>query len=93
MAGDAQQLTVEDWRIGFGGRRMVERSHCQTIWLLAKGHSTAEVAEMVALSPLCVNKLAATRRRGRTRSAIDGAAIAAPSRCSTRPTWRRCGSG
>jgi len=36
----------------------VERSHCQAIWLLAKGHTTAEVAAVTALSQRWVNKLA-----------------------------------
>ena len=37
---------------------VIERSHCQAIWLLAKGHTTAEVAEVMALSQRWVNKLA-----------------------------------
>ena len=49
---------------------VVERSHCQTIWLLAKGHSTAEVAEVMALSERWVNKLA--RRYEREGAAALG---------------------
>jgi transposase len=59
MAGDAGRLTVEQLGERFrAATDVVERSHCQVIWLLAKGHSTAEVAEIVALSPRWVNKLA-----------------------------------
>lgn len=46
---------------------VVERSHCQAIWLLAKGHTTAEVAGIVALTPRWVNQLARRYER-------DGAA-------------------
>lgn len=41
-----------------GSSEVIERSHCQAIWLLAKGHTTAEVAEVTALSQRWVNKLA-----------------------------------
>jgi len=59
MAGDARQLTVEELAERFrASKDVVERNHCQVIWLLAKGHSTAEVAEIVALTPRWVNKLA-----------------------------------
>lgn len=59
MAGSAQQLTVEELEDRFrAAKDVVERSHCQVIWLLAKGHSTAEVAEVVALSPRWINELA-----------------------------------
>jgi transposase len=59
MAGSAVQMTVEDLEEQFrAAKDVVERSHCQVIWLLAKGHSTAEVAEIVALTPRWVNKLA-----------------------------------
>ena len=59
MAGEVQQATVEELGERFrAARDVVERSHCQVVWLLAKGHSTAEVAEIVALSPRWVNKLA-----------------------------------
>ena len=47
------------WRRGFSAAKdVVERSHCQVVWLVAKGHSTADVAEIVALSPRWVNALA-----------------------------------
>ena len=59
MAGNSQQLSVEELEDRFrSAKAVVERSHCQAIWLLAKGHSTAEVAEIVAFSPRWVNKLA-----------------------------------
>lgn len=59
MAGRAQQLTVEELEERFrAAKDVIERSHCQVIWLLAKGHSTAEVAQIVALTPRWVNKLA-----------------------------------
>ena len=45
MAGSARQLTIGELKERFrGAKDVVERSHCQAIWLLAKGHSTAEVA-------------------------------------------------
>ncbi|MFO1208121.1 MAG: helix-turn-helix domain-containing protein [Amaricoccus sp.] len=54
-----QRETVEDLEARFrAAKDVVERSHCQVVWLLAKGHSTAEVAEIVALSPRWVRKLA-----------------------------------
>ena len=37
---------------------VVERSHLQVIWLLAQGHTTAAVAELVAMTPRWGNKLA-----------------------------------
>ena len=59
MSGNAQQLSVAELEARFrAAKDVIERSHCQTIWLLAKGHSTAEVAEIVALSPRWINKLA-----------------------------------
>lgn len=59
MAGGAQRLTVEELEARFrAAKDVVERSHCQVIWLLAKGHSTAEVAEIVAFTPRWVSKLA-----------------------------------
>ena len=59
MAGGAQRLTVAELEKRFrAAKDVVERCHCQAIWLLAKGHSTAEVAEIVALTPRWVNKLA-----------------------------------
>jgi transposase len=59
MAGSVQQLTVAELEERVrAAKGVVERSHCQAIWLLAKGHSTAEVAEIVALSPRWINKLA-----------------------------------
>lgn len=68
MADDAGQVTVEELEDQFcAAKDVVERSHCQVIWLLAKGHSTAEVAEIVALTPRWVNKLA-------RRYEVEGAA-------------------
>jgi transposase len=59
MAGGTQVATVEELEARFrAAKDVVERSHCQVVWLLAKGHSTGEVAEIVALSPRWVNKLA-----------------------------------
>jgi transposase len=67
MAGSAGRLTIEELEERFrGARDVVERSHCQAIWLLAKGHSTAEVAEIVALTPRWVSAL-------RRRYAAEGA--------------------
>ena len=54
-----QRKTVAELEARFrASKDVVARSHCQVVWLLAKGHSTAEVAEIVALSPRWVNKLA-----------------------------------
>lgn len=39
-------------------KNVVERSHLQVIWLLAQGHTTAAVAELVAMTPRWGNKLA-----------------------------------
>ena len=96
MAGSARRLTIEELEERFrGAKDVVERSHCQAIWLLAKGHSTAEVAEIVALTPRWVSALRRRyeaegaealgdrRRRQRRRQAA----------ACRRPIWRRCGSG
>jgi transposase len=67
MAGSARHLTIGELEERFrGAKDVVERSHRQAIWLLAKGHSTAEVAELVALSPRWVSAL-------RRRYAAEGA--------------------
>ena len=59
MALDVQDETVEELERRFrAAKNVVERSHCQAIWLLAKGHTTSEVAELVALTPRWINKLA-----------------------------------
>jgi transposase len=59
MAGSGRQLTIDELEVRFRtAKDVIERSHCQVIWLLAKGHSTAEVAEVVALSPRWISKLA-----------------------------------
>ncbi len=59
MALCARHLSVEELEDRFrAAKDVVERSHCQAIWLLAKGHTTSEVAELVALTPRWVNKLA-----------------------------------
>ena len=59
MAGGIEQAALEVLEARFrAAKDVVERSHCQVVWLLAKGHSTAEVAEIVALSSRWVNKLA-----------------------------------
>lgn len=59
MAVGQAQVTLEELEARFRtAKDVVERSHCQVVWLLAKGHSTREVAELVALSPRWVNKLA-----------------------------------
>lgn len=46
-----QHLSVEELEARVrASRDVVECSHCQAIWLLAKGHTTAEVAEIVVLT-------------------------------------------
>jgi transposase len=58
MALAALHLSVEELEDRFRSTKdVVERSHCQAIWLLAKGHTTSEVAEIVALSSRWVRKL------------------------------------
>lgn len=67
----AQHLSLEELAARVrASDDVVERSHCQTIWLLAKGHTTAEVAEVTALSPRWINKLA--RRYEREGAAALG---------------------
>jgi transposase len=59
MAMVAQHVTIDELEERVrAAKDAVERSHCQAIWLLAKGHTTAEVAEVVALTPRWVRKLA-----------------------------------
>jgi len=54
-----QEETVDELEARFrAAKDVVERNHCQVVWLLAKGRSTSEVAEIVALSPRWVRKLA-----------------------------------
>src|SRR3712207_125588 len=72
----------------------VEKSHLQVIWLLAKGHSKGEVAQITALSPRWINKLLqryaahGPEALGDLRHTNRG-----PPRCWMRPTWRPCASG
>lgn len=59
MTISARHLGIDELEARFrAATEVVDRSHCQVVWLLAKGHTTAEVAEVVALSPRWVNKLA-----------------------------------
>jgi transposase len=59
MTLNARHLGIEELEARFrGATTVIERSHCQAIWLLAKGHTTAEVADVTALTPRWVNKLA-----------------------------------
>lgn len=61
MTLSAQHLTTDELEARFrAAKDVVERSHFQVVWLLAKGHSTAETAELTALTPRWVDKL---RRR------------------------------
>src|SRR3954470_5326092 len=43
---------------------VVARSHLQVVWLLAKGHTTAEGAELGGRTPRWVTKLARRYERG-----------------------------
>ncbi|WP_040621440.1 helix-turn-helix domain-containing protein, partial [Rhodovulum sp. PH10] len=64
MASMAQHLSADELEDRFrSAKDVVERSHCQAIWLLAKGHTTSEVAEIVALTPRWVRKLSARYER------------------------------
>jgi transposase len=59
MAIVAAHLSVEELEERVrGAREAVERSHFQVIWLLAKGHATADVAAVTALTPRWVSALA-----------------------------------
>lgn len=58
MTMSTPDLDIDELEARFrAARDVVERSHFQAIWLLAMGHTTAEVAEVVALTPRWVNKL------------------------------------
>ena len=51
-------LSVSELETRFwAAKDAVEKSHLQVIWLLAKGHSKGEVAQITALSPRWINKL------------------------------------
>lgn len=64
MALVSQHLSVDELEARLRSTKdVVERSHCQAIWLLAKGHTTSEVAEIVALTPRWVRKLSERYRR------------------------------
>lgn len=59
MTMNTGHVGIEELEARFrASKDVIERSHCQAVWLLAKGHTTAEVAEVVALTPRWVNKLA-----------------------------------
>lgn len=65
MTSPVCHLSVEELEARVrGAASAIERSHCQTIWLLAQGHETAEVAEIMAFSERWVNKLARRYERG-----------------------------
>jgi len=71
MTMRTQRLSIEELAARVrASDDVVERSHCQAIWLLAKGHTTAEVAEVTALTPRWINKLA--RRYEREGAATLG---------------------
>ena len=103
MAGGMQQETVEELEARFrAAKDVVERSHCQVMWLLAKGHSTADVAEIVALSPRWVNALARRyeaegvealgdrrRRNARSETAPVGRRPGGAARATEDPAGRR----
>jgi transposase len=59
MPMSPQHLELDALEARFrAAKDVVERSHLQVIWLLAKGNTTAEVAELVAMTPRWVNQLA-----------------------------------
>jgi transposase len=59
MALRIQHVAIEELeRLFRAAKDVVERSHYQAIWLLARGHTTSEVADVVALTPRWVSKLA-----------------------------------
>ena len=59
MAIGVHHLSVEDLEQRVrGATDAIEKSHCQVIWLLAKGHSTTDVASVTALTPRWITALA-----------------------------------
>ena len=65
----AYHLDVDELESRFrAAQDVVERSHCQVVWLLARGYTAGEVSELVAMTPRWVNALA----RRHERDGIDG---------------------
>lgn len=59
MAGAALHLSTKELEARFrAAETVVERTHFQVIWLLAKGHTVRETAGVTAISERWVNKLA-----------------------------------
>jgi transposase len=55
----AYHLGIDELEARFrAAQDVVERSHCQVVWLLAKGYTAGEVSELVAMTPRWVNALA-----------------------------------
>ena len=90
----AGHLSVSELETRFrAAKDTVEKSHLQVIWLLAKGHSKGEVAQITALSPRWTNKLLQRMpRMGPRRWATCATRTGAQPRSLMRPTWRPCGS-
>ena len=58
MTGLVIHLSAEELEARFrGADTVVERTHFQVIWLLAKGRTVGETAEVTAVSERWVNKL------------------------------------
>jgi transposase len=55
----AIHLDIDELEARFrAAQDVVERTHCQVVWLLARGYTVADVSELVAMTPRWVNALA-----------------------------------
>jgi hypothetical protein len=64
MTGIAAHVSVEALGVRYReADDVTEKSHVQTIWLLAKGHGKAEVAELLGFSRRWLNRLIARYNR------------------------------
>src|SRR3974390_1070784 len=60
-----QHLTVPELETRFrSSKDVVEQSDCQVIWLVARGHRAAGVADLTALTPRWVSKLSRRYEEG-----------------------------
>ncbi len=90
-AHGADHLSIEDLANRY--RSCVDacsRRHYQTIWLLAQGHTIAEVSDITRFVPRWIEEpLCRSTRSGRKRSAIFAATTERDLRCSNLTCLRR----
>ena len=73
MTESARDLGVEDLEARYrASKDVVERTHCQVIFLLAQGHTRGAVAQMTALTPRWVNAIARRYREHAAAALGDG---------------------